>query len=76
MKQLLTQLINKGIRFSLTPESDLKIQLGRYALDDKEKQDLKNNKQNIIALLNNSTMACLSSQQERLFFLAKLGYSS
>ena len=74
MKQLFTQLINKGIRFSLTPDSDLKIQLGRYALDGKEKQDLKNNKQNIVTLLNNSTMACLSSQQERLFFLAKLGY--
>ena len=38
MKQLFTQLIDKGIRFSLTPDSDLKIQLGRYALDDKEKR--------------------------------------
>lgn len=74
MKQLLTQLINKGIRFSLTQESDLKIQLGRYTLDDKEKQSLKNNKPDLVKLLNGSSMACLSSQQERLFFLAQLGY--
>ena len=74
MKQLLTQLINKGLRFSLTQDSDLKIQLGRYELDADEKKSLKDNKKAIVELLNKSMLAGLSSQQQRLFFLDEMGY--
>jgi len=74
MKHLVSQLINKGVRFSVTEAQELKIQLGQYSLSELEKQELKDAKPKIIEYLNQRSIACLSQQQKRLFFLEQMGY--
>ena len=74
MENLISQLVKKGIRIGASEDS-LKIQSGNATLTDSDKQELKNFKPQLIRLLNNQKVACLSYPQERLWFLAELGYS-
>jgi amino acid adenylation domain-containing protein len=74
MNALISHLIDKGVRISATPEGDLKIQLGTYVLTDSDKTAIKANKAQILEFLAGGKIACLSSSQERLWFLAQLGF--
>ena len=75
INDLLKKLISKGIR--LAEENDqLKVQLGRASLTDQEKQQIGANKEAILSYLKGKKIAYLSFAQERLWFLAELGYST
>jgi len=74
MEELVSRLVKKGIRIGAS-EDALRIKVGNATLTDADKQELKNFKPEIIQLLKNSKAACLSYPQERLWFLAQLGYS-
>ncbi|MGB3467272.1 MAG: condensation domain-containing protein, partial [Cyclobacteriaceae bacterium] len=74
MELLLSRLVKKGIRIGATDDA-LRIQAGNATLTDADKQELRNSKPELIDLLKNRKVACLSYPQERLWFLAQLGYS-
>ncbi|MGD2088872.1 MAG: amino acid adenylation domain-containing protein [Candidatus Aminicenantes bacterium] len=74
MELLLDKLIRKGVRFS-SANDQLKIQLGNISLLKEESEALRANKKEIIAYLQGSKISCLSYAQERLWFIAQLGYS-
>lgn len=74
MEELVSRLVKKGIRIGASEES-LRIQVGNTSLTDSDKHELKNFKPQLIKLLKNNKVVCLSYPQERLWFLAQLGYS-
>lgn len=74
MNQVLSRLIDQGVRFSVVENNKLKIVPGNIVLSDEEKCCLQQNKQEILGLLQHGSLACMSDQQRRLYFLAKLGY--
>ncbi|MEL6557231.1 MAG: amino acid adenylation domain-containing protein [Bacteroidota bacterium] len=74
MEGLVSRLVKKGIRIGASEDS-LRIQVGNASLTDSDKQELKNFKPQLIKLLKNNKVVCLSYPQERLWFLAQLGYS-
>lgn len=74
MEELISRLVKKGIRIGANGES-LRIQAGNATLTESDKQELKNCKPELIKLLKGRKAACLSYSQERLWFLAELGYS-
>ncbi len=76
MQHLLSRLISKGVRLIATPEDELKIQLGSYKLTDTDTTAIKAHKSKILEYLNGGKIACQSYSQERLWFLAQLGYGS
>ena len=73
MLQLLRKLIKQGVRLNAA-NNELKIQLGSIPVSNEDKEALKLHKKSIIEYLHGSKVACLSFQQERLWFLDQLGY--
>ena len=76
MQELLSSLLKKGVRLTASTEGELKIQTGAEPLSDAEKTAIKQHKAELLAFLAGGKAACLSYSQERLWFLAQMGYGS
>lgn len=72
---LIATLVTKGIRLA-EENGQLKVQLGGAFLSSEEKQQISENKVELLEYLRGKKIAFLSFAQERLWFLAELGYST
>ncbi|KJV06564.1 hypothetical protein VZ94_10375 [Methylocucumis oryzae] len=76
MQALLTGLLNKSIRLAANGSGELKVTAGAEPLTDDEKNALKQQKPALLDFLAGGKAACLSYSQERLWFLAQMGYGA
>ena len=74
MKHLITSLIGKGIRLS-DEKGQLKVHLGSAQLNDEEKARIGELKMELLQYLDGRKASLLSFAQERMWFLAELGFS-
>lgn len=74
MEQLLSELLDKGVRLSVVNDTDLKIQPGKYVFILQDKNALRQHKNAILDYIGAAKVGKMSYQQERLWFLHQMGF--